>query len=200
MRVLPHFLLWCAGIAKPQTQTTPAERACLARHVNGRKRAVEIGVWHGVTTSTLARAMPADGVLFAVDPFPKGRGGVSLHRIIAQHEVARVGERQVRWLRMRGDEAPPVVGDPVDFVFIDGDHSYDGLKADWLAWADRIAAGGVVALHDSRSTAARPIADAGSVRFTNDVIVRDSRFELAEAVDSLTVMRRRDDAGASGSR
>lgn len=191
MKVLPHFLLWAIGMAKPQTQTTEAERSCLARHAHGRHRIVEIGVWHGVTTTVLARAMAREGVLFAVDPFPKGRLGVSLHEYIAHSEVARAGHPDVRWLRTRGEEAPTLVDGDVDFIFIDGDHSYDGLRGDWEAWAPRIKIGGVVALHDSRSTDARPISDAGSVRFTQESILNDARFEVAETADSLTVLRRR---------
>ena len=70
MRVLPQFLLWSIGLSSAQTQTTASERDCLARHANGRRRLVEIGVWQGVTTSRLAACMARDGVLFAVDPFP----------------------------------------------------------------------------------------------------------------------------------
>jgi predicted O-methyltransferase YrrM len=79
----------------------------------------------------------------------------------------------------------------VDFVFIDGDHSEHGLLADWRAWSPLIEAGGIVALHDSRSTPERPIDDAGSVKVTNDVILRDERFSVVDTVDSLTVLQRR---------
>lgn len=39
--------------------------------------------------------------------------------------------------------------DPFDFVFIDGDHTYDGVRADWLAWSPLVRPGGVVAFHDT---------------------------------------------------
>jgi predicted O-methyltransferase YrrM len=76
-------------------------------------------------------------------------------------------------------------------VFIDGDHSYEGLKADWEGWSRLIAPGGIIALHDSRSTPDRPIDDWGSARFTRDVIEPDPNFQIVEAVDSLTVLQRR---------
>jgi predicted O-methyltransferase YrrM len=78
----------------------------------------------------------------------------------------------------------------VDFVFIDGDHSEHGLLADWQAWSPLVEPGGIVALHDSRSTLERPIDDAGSVKVTKEVILRDSRFSVVDTVDSLTVLRR----------
>jgi len=39
--------------------------------------------------------------------------------------------------------------DPFDFVFIDGDHSYEGVRGDWLAWSPLVRPGGLVAFHDT---------------------------------------------------
>src|SRR5918994_3297503 len=131
MRPLPHFLLWLVGGRAAETQTTARERAALAVRAAGRARIVEIGVWHGVTTAVLRRAMAPDGVLWAVDPFPAGRLGVNLQRPIARAEVRRVPNARVRWIRSTGEDAALTYRrektPPADVVFIDGDHSYDGL-------------------------------------------------------------------------
>lgn len=198
MRVLTHFLLWNAGLARAETQTSEAERACLARHAAGRRRLAEVGIWHGVTTCRLRRVMAPDGVLFGVDPYPRGRLGFSAQRVIARREVSRSPGGEVRWLRLTGEEAARHLAEagepPVDFVFIDGEHSYEGLRRDWESWSGLVAPGGVVALHDSCSSAEREIEDAGSVRYTREVIRRDPRFEVAEVVDTLTVLRRKTEA------
>lgn len=198
MRVLTHFLLWNAGLARAETQTSESERACLARHAAGRRRLVEVGVWHGVTTCRLRRAMNAEGILFGVDPYPPGRLGFSAQRVIARREVEKSSGGEVRWLRLTGVDAARLLIEacepPLDFVFIDGDHSYEGLRGDWEAWSGLVAPGGVVALHDSCSSAEREIEDAGSVRYTRDVVRRDARYELAEVIDTLTVMRRKENA------
>ena len=191
MRVLVHYLGWVIGLAGPETQTTEAERECLVRHASGRRRLVEIGVWHGVTTSRLRSVMASDGVLSAVDPFPPGRLGFSAQKQIAHYEVDRIRNGAVRWLETHSAEAA-VGHEPVDFIFIDGDHSEQGTLQDWLAWKDLVQPGGIVAIHDSRSTPTRAIDDAGSVKVTNEVILRDDRFETREVVDSLTVLARRD--------
>jgi predicted O-methyltransferase YrrM len=189
VRVLKHYIAWSWGLADAETQTTPAERDCLARHASGRRRLVEIGVWHGVTTRRLRTAMDPDGTLIAVDPFPAGRLGISLQQRIAHHEVGETVNGRVVWVRKTGADAARGHS-PVDFVFIDGDHSEQGLLADWNAWSPLIETGGVIALHDSRSSNDRLIDDAGSVKVTNEVVLPDRRFELIDAVDTLTVLRR----------
>lgn len=190
MKVLSHYIAWTIGLAPATTQTTTSERDCLARYAAGRRRVVEIGVWHGVTTKRLRSVMHPEGVLTAVDPFPVGRLGFSVQQQIARREVASVDNGEVAWLRTTGLAAARDHS-TVDFVFIDGDHSEQGLLADWQAWSPLVEPGGVVALHDSRSTPERLIDDAGSVKVTNEVILRDARFAMVDAVDSLTVLRRR---------
>lgn len=37
----------------------------------------------------------------------------------------------------------------VDFLFIDGDHSYEGVKKDWMMYKGTVRPGGIVAFHDS---------------------------------------------------
>jgi predicted O-methyltransferase YrrM len=41
----------------------------------------------------------------------------------------------------------------IDFIFIDGDHSYDACKADIAAWTPFVKRGGVIAFHDFGSRA-----------------------------------------------
>ncbi len=194
-RPLVHLLFWQLGFAKSETQTTDAERDCLARYAGGKKMLAEVGVYHGVTTCRLRRAMDPSGVLVAIDPYPKQRLGFSAQRIIARREVSKIKGGTVRWMRTTGENAARelnVCNFPrFDFVFIDGDHSWDGLKGDWEGWSPLIAPGEIIALHDSRSTPLRQIDDAGSARFTREVIAHDPNFEIVETVDSVTVLRRR---------
>lgn len=194
MSVLAHFLKWQFGLAKAETQTTEAERDCLALHAAGKACLAEIGVWHGVTTCRLRTVMAPAGVLYAIDPYPVGRLGVSFQKRIAHAGVGRVRNGWVEWVRTTGADAAralaPQLAGKVEFLFIDGDHRHGVLKADREGWDGPIAPGSVVGLHESRSTPARPLDDAGSARYTREVVRSDARFELADEVDSLTVMRR----------
>jgi predicted O-methyltransferase YrrM len=198
MKVLRHYLLWSVGLARAATQTTDAERACVARHAAGRRRLAEVGVFHGITTCVIRKAMAADATLFAVDPYPVGRLGISFHQRIAHREVNRWRRGQVVWLRRTGVEAARHVAErglgPIDFVFLDGDHSYEATHADWQGWRTLMTPGGVILLHDSCSSTTRQIDDAGSVRVMQEVIRQDPLFEVVEVVDTLTAMRRREPA------
>jgi predicted O-methyltransferase YrrM len=195
MKTIVHFLKYQLGVVQAETSVTTAEWDCIAAHASGRCCLVEVGVWHGVTTSRLRRVMASDGTLFAVDPYPVGRMGISMPRQIAVSEVRRVPNGRVRWVRKTGAAAASglavELAGRIDFIFIDGDHSYEGLRSDWDGWSGLVAPGGSVALHDSRSSPARRIDDAGSVRFASEVINFDPRFETADTIDSLTVLRRR---------
>jgi predicted O-methyltransferase YrrM len=194
MTVLMHFGLWCFGLAQAETQTTEAERDSLARHATGKRHLAEIGVWHGVTTCRLRKAMDPEATLLAVDPYPLGRLGFSAQRIIAQRGVSKIRRGTVHWIRKTGADAAWELASngtkTLDFVFVDGDHSYEGLKLDWEGWSGLLMPRGIVALHDSRSSPARPIDGMGSVVFTREVIERDPRFQIIDTVDSLTVLRR----------
>lgn len=139
--------------------------------------------------------MAPDGVLYAVDPYPTGRLGCSLQLIIAHREVARAGGGRVKWLRMTSADAarqfPSLEARPIEFLFIDAGHQFHELQADWELWSGFMAAGGVVGLHDSRTSPKRNLDGVGSKEYTQQVIRRDERFECVEEVDSLTVMKRK---------
>ena len=184
-----RWLLHGLRLRAADTQTTAAERACLARHAAGRLRLVEIGVMHGVTTAVLRAAMSEAGVLTAIDPHPPGRLGVSFERAIARRELAAVPRGRLVLERKRSADALAGWSGPIDFLFVDGDHSWSGIDADWRGWTPFVAPGGIVALHDSRPVPGRPAAD--SVRYARDVVAGDPRFVTIDSVDSLTVLQRR---------
>jgi predicted O-methyltransferase YrrM len=191
---LLHYLGWRVRLLPASTQTTRAERDALSVHCAGRRLLIEVGVWHGVTTKRLRSAMAEDAELWAVDPYPVGRLGVSFQRLVAHGEVAALERGRVRWIEKTGVDAAKLwVAErrpPLDFIFIDGDHSWEGIEGDWNAWSGLVAVGGLVALHDSRSTPERRIDDAGSVRFTQSVILNHPEFRVRSEVDSLTIVER----------
>jgi predicted O-methyltransferase YrrM len=201
MGALGFFVKWSLGIAMPETQTSRVEQAALEKYVKSRKRVVEIGVWHGVNTKRMRGAMDEHGVFFAVDPFPVGRLRFSTQQQIAQEVVAQQRGAPVRWIRETGAQAAAdhvaAAEDPVDFIFFDGDHSYEGLRSDWEGWADLIMPGGLAAFHDAHPVPGRCPDHAGSVKYVNSVVSADPRFEPVETIESLRIFRRKAEPAAA---
>lgn len=46
------------------------------------------------------------------------------------------------------EEVSNLVADSVDFLFIDGDHTYEGVKQDFEMYSELVSEGGIIALHD----------------------------------------------------
>ena len=155
---LVGFLLQYLNVKPAYSETILSERNCLAKHASGKKSLVEVGVFQGVTTCALRKAMDPKGTLYGIDPFYRNRLGICYHQIIAER----------------------------DFVFIDGDHSWEGIETDWLGFSPLICKGGIIALHDSRIRGE----GCGSERYTNEVVLKDNRFKVIETEHSLTVLQR----------
>jgi hypothetical protein len=196
-RYRPSGLRWYVyyrlGLKPAHTQTSAAEQACLQRHAQGKRRLAEIGVYHGANTLRFRQVMAPDGVLLAIDPYDRRLGGLlggGWIRRIAHAEVARSTNGKVIWIETLGCHAPaqPMAAPylPVDFLFIDGDHSWDGIAGDWYAWREQIAPNGIVALHDSRNSGG-----CGSERFTQEVVKTDPKFLMLEEVETLTIVQKR---------
>ena len=191
---LRHYLKWRMGMQPAYSQTSVEERRCLLRYAEGKRKVAEIGVFEGVNSRQFRSRLPVDGVLILVDPYPRRLGGTlgfGWIRRIAHAEVAREPNGRVMWVETTGAQAPsePSVSRelPVDMLFIDGDHSYEGVRGDWEAWRLHVRRGGIIALHDSVNC---KMAGVGSERFTQEVVKSDPEFRFVEEVDTLTIMQR----------
>lgn len=51
-------------------------------------------------------------------------------------------------LRGKSDHVAARFDKQIDFIFFDGDHSYDGIKTDWEQWSPKLKSGAVVIFHD----------------------------------------------------
>jgi predicted O-methyltransferase YrrM len=180
--------LHALGVVNAYSQTHSEERGCLCRHIAKAKAAVEIGTFMGLTAAELARSLPANATLYCVDPYPGG--GEPLQQI-ALRQIARAGAAsKVRMVR--ADSAGAVASLPaqVDFFFVDGDHSYEGLLADWKIVKLLLKPGGIAAFHDTARAPEAMVHSEGSIRFFEEVITHDPEFTHLETVRSLNVIRR----------
>ncbi len=157
------------------SQTSHEERLMLYALIAGIKpeRALEIGRARGGSTVILASAVKhnGSGVLVSMDP-----NTWEEHKI---HETlrSRLIEEGVIFLDAyspaANGEAVAKAGGLFDFVFIDGDHSYEGCLRDIVGCLDFIKPGTFIVLHDAHyggvqdavaeSISKHPIANCGSL-------------------------------------
>lgn len=189
-----HTLAYAVGLHAARTQTTPDERALLARLAPGKRTLVEIGVFEGVSSRLLRQHMDADATLYLIDPFPPGRLGFSPQWFIANREVNRARTGNVVFLRQMSFEARQAWSRPIDMLFYDAAINFDDLCRDFADWSPLLTGRAPFLLHTSRSSPVKPVpADAGTVRFVAELPALFPEFEVAEFVDSTTVIRRRED-------
>lgn len=117
------------------------------------QRVVEIGTAKGGTLFLLAQVAAPDSTIVSVD-LPGGQfgGGYLDQRAIVYREFARPGQR-LELLRADSHDSAThkAVSDhvaDVDVLFIDGDHSLEGVRRDFDDYTPLVRKGGLVALHD----------------------------------------------------
>ncbi len=119
------------------------------------QRALEIGTAQGGTLLFLTRLASPTATLASID-LEGGEfgGGYSETRQWFYERFARRkqhlhlirGDSHQFWMRRRLGEV--FDGRPLDYLFIDGDHRYEGVKKDFEMYGPMVGKGGVIAFHD----------------------------------------------------
>ena len=197
-KTLIHTIKYFLGIDDADTQTSVNERDTLKRLAKNASKVLEIGVFEGHSTKLLAESMITSGILYAIDPFFAGRLGISYGELISRSQISKACQQnkgvQVQVLKDLSHVVAEKNKDLCDFdlIFIDGDHSLEGITRDWQDWSERVKKGGVIALHDTKVPAYNPnVANLGSFQYFESHIKHDQRYELLEQIDSLSVLRRK---------
>lgn len=144
------------GLIPPRTMHSPAESQLLATLAADRHTAVEIGVYEGSSAVVIARALPPAATFHLVDPYvetalhPGWRGTESATRAVLERATAERGGPRLEWHVCLSEEAGRTWTEPIDLLFIDGDHTEAGCRLDWDMWHGFVEPGGVVAFHDAR--------------------------------------------------
>ena len=183
------FLFTCGRESRGICRLDFDEAALLYKTVRGLRqsgsrgaRGVEIGRYHGGSTLLLADAVGMGGLVTSID----------IHKGNAKRAEALL--KRVRLLV----RARIVVGDSkevkgprheLDFVFIDGDHSYEGVKADQDKWGAFVRPGGMVIHHDM--TPSPTPGRNGPQRVFHELMEGDE-FEFVASASSLVVFEKKE--------
>jgi predicted O-methyltransferase YrrM len=117
---------------------------------------LEIGTFAGGTLYCWCRLADPAANLISID-LPQARyGGGYTEEREREMQLLFPSERQHLHL-LRGDSHDPATvekvksilgGNGLDLIFIDGDHTYEGVRQDFEMYGPLAAPGGVIALHD----------------------------------------------------
>jgi predicted O-methyltransferase YrrM len=134
--------------------------AYLASQVPQNGVIVEIGSYRGQSAAYLASGAPQHATVYMVDMWDRN----NLEAVSESNRYAVAGEKHLeiaierlsalglidKITTIRGLSAEVAKGwsQKIDLLFIDGDHSYEGVKLDYENWYPFVKNGGVIAFHD----------------------------------------------------
>jgi len=129
------------GFTTPQWAWEVLELGRIYREYNP-KLAVEIGVYYGGSLQIWLENSYQGCTVIGIDPDPKPRSyeipeGVTL-KLVNGYSTDPAYIKRMKEIG------------PIDFLFIDGDHSYEGARADFENYGPLVRTGGVIAFHDIR--------------------------------------------------
>lgn len=132
-----------------------ADEAILRRLAAGAEVLVEIGTAEGGSALALRESMPPTAHLWCVDPYVSRIPGLSPREQVAHQLVGRCRNGTVTWVKAFSVAAAASWdGPPIDLLYVDGDHRYEAVLADWRGWSPHLAAHGVAVFDDAVGEAA----------------------------------------------
>lgn len=175
-----------------------AARSCAAEEI----RVLEIGVLFGVGAAIMHTALSPfcrRVHLVLLDPFDGYYGPEHLDPLTGQRVTLAAVERNLARATIPREDVTVLAGfstddavrerareaGPYDVILIDGDHSYDGVKADFERYAEMLSPGGVLIVDDYGSKDWPEV-----TRFVDEVVVGDDRFERVGVLSRTAIFRR----------
>ena len=135
----------------------PSEVTAFLREVRALapRTVLEIGTASGGMLFLLARCAAPDASIVSVD-LPRGRfgGGYAKWRMPLYSSFA-TGAQRITLVRADSHQSETLErvqrtleGRPLDLIFVDGDHTYEGVCTDLTMYGPLLREGGLLALHD----------------------------------------------------
>ena len=121
---------------------------------------VEVGVCNGVTSELFAQKISNINKLYAVDNYPSfvDWDGTRVTEERQAETMRRCKERLAKYpnvefvYKSSVEFGETLFDDSIDFVFVDGDHSYEATLKDLQTYWPKVKTGGVFAGHDINLT------------------------------------------------
>lgn len=177
------LVLNCHGVAPIQVRSELLEFASIARTLKP-KALLEIGTRKGGTFFVLCRMADPEAQVISLD-LPGGRfgGGYRIFQVPVLRRMKKSGQK-MHLIRMdshtgaaKEQVEKALQGKTLDLLFIDGDHTYAGVKQDFEMYSPLVAPGGIIVFHDILPTTAPGIEVA---QFWEEIKIRYRHREIIE--------------------
>jgi predicted O-methyltransferase YrrM len=116
---------------------------------------LEIGTAGGGSLYLLSQVIADDAIIISVDlPYGRFGGGYPKSRISIYRSIARAKQKiylirnDSHSLKTLEKIQEILSGNELDFIFIDGDHEYEGVKKDFELYSRLVKDHGIIAFHD----------------------------------------------------
>jgi len=155
-------------------------------------KGIEIGVLYGETSSFLL-SLSERIELIGIDPIvPDSMEKSLVGSVLKIHENVNAYKERFEFIQEFSFLVCNLFDDlSFDFVFIDGDHTYEAVKKDFELYYSKIKAGGYIFMHDSRMYRGGAPFHEGSSKFCDELIVFRKDIEVIGEAFSLTCFRKK---------
>ncbi|MGC1374671.1 MAG: class I SAM-dependent methyltransferase [Anaerolineales bacterium] len=153
---------------------------------------VEVGSYRGRSAVALGRGS-LDGYkapVYAIEPHEEfsgvlgGKYGPPDRGAFYKAMLATSCFHIVRLVNLSSEIVSPGWTKPIGLLFIDGDHSYEGVKRDFDCWVGHLTPNAIIAFDDSTNPAF------GCLQFIGELL-ESGRFEKINQVRNVTVITRK---------
>jgi predicted O-methyltransferase YrrM len=174
---------------------TEEEEAHLLKYAKGCKSIVEIGIAEGASAFELRQVADSNATIYLIDPFLKSERFpyINFTKLVAHRHVNSCSNASVSWLQDYSFNISKNWQKSIDFLFIDGDHSYEGCLRDWIEWSPYVIENGIAAFHDGRIfPGGWTTENSGSVKVVNELFRghNNPSWRIIAEADSVVIVKR----------
>jgi len=122
----------------------------LAKLLPSKSIVVEIGSYIGASSLMISKGLRNDSKLFCIDTWKNDamtEGNWDSYLEFKRNTKSE--KRKIVPIRNTSLFASQDFNSTIDLLFIDGDHSYEGVKMDWDSWSPKLKSGSIVVFHDT---------------------------------------------------
>ena len=148
----------------------------------------EIGTDNGGTFYLWSKILKPGGLIISIDL-------AKLYRKSINRFLRNIFPKEQQVCFLREDSHSPICVEKlgrilkekeIDFLFIDGDHSYDGVKKDFSDYSGFVKKGGIIGFHDI-SVSKLPENVCGVVKFWNEIKMDYKYKEIIDEKDEVGI-------------